>query len=270
MRIIPSLWAVCLFASAFVVVNNPLHAAMIAKSEGAAQVIVSGRESPAATLVNSTLGEGTVVTSGEDGKVMIEIAPGIVIELQPNSQVTIGAMRMDQITDELGNPIPQYSITLTVGTIVAVHSDAGLADASLLVVTPRGNISPVLPGQTVITVNGANPETSTVTVASVVGSEMATTTEGEQIPVAEGAAVILKPDNTYVVVGINELPDGAAISGLAQNVASEVANQTNLTPAVPPPVIPPQPPVVPPNIPTVLPTPTPTPTPSPTPTPVSP
>ncbi|MBU3665414.1 MAG: hypothetical protein FGM15_05995 [Chthoniobacterales bacterium] len=246
---------VCIFAS------GSLHAAMLAKSEGAAKVLVNSQESPAASLVNSTLAPGTTVSTGEDGKVMIEVAPGIVIELQPNSQVTIGEMSMDKITDELGNPIPQYTITLTLGTIVAVHSDSGLADAALLVVTPRGNISPVLPGQTVITVDGSNPETSTVTVASVTGSEIATTTEGEQIPVAEGTAVILKPDNTYQAFGINELPNGGAIQSLAQNVATEVSNQSNLTPAVPPPIIPPPPPVVPPNIPPAEPTPTPTPAP---------
>lgn len=256
-----SLRAVSLAAVVLLAAIGTLDAAMLAKSEGLAKVIVSGSESPASSLVGSTLGEGTVVTTGEDGKVMIEVAPGIVIELQPNSQITIGGMKMDQITDELGNPIPQYSITLTVGTIVAVHTEAGLANGSLLVVTPRGNISPVLPGQTVITVTGSDPDTSTVTVASVTGTEMATTTEGEQIPVAEGAAVILKPDNTYVTIGINELPDGAAIIALAQSVAAAVANQPNLTPAVPPPVIPPLPPVVPPNIPSGQPTPTPTPKP---------
>lgn len=248
--------------------------AKLAKSTGSAKVIYKGQESGAGEKVNDTLAPGTVVTTGPDGKVVIELAPGFVIELQPNSQITIGETTLgNDVVDELGNPIPQHTITLNIGTIVSQTTEAGLATATLVVVTPRGQISPVIPGQTVITVTGADPARATVTVASVSGSEMVTKTSGEQLPVAEGLAVILRPEGEedWGPGLIADLPDGSGpgIQAMAQSAADTIAGLTNLTPAIPPPVIPAEPADdgVEPNQPTGRPQPTPTPTPQPTPTP---
>ena len=102
---------------------------------------------------------------------------------------------------------------------------------------------------------------------------MVTKTSGEQLPVAEGLAVILRPEGEedWGPGLIADLPDGSGpgIQAMAQSAADTIAGLTNLTPAIPPPVIPAEPADdgVEPNQPTGRPQPTPTPTPQPTPTP---
>ena len=207
-----------------------------------------------------------MVSTGEDGTVVIELEPGVVVQLQPKSQIVIGEILLGGAEDALGNPIPLVSITINSGTIVLLTTENGLAAVGLQVVTPRGISVPVIPGQTTISVAA----TSTVTVASVSGANMVTTLEGETLPVAEGLVVVLRPDGTYTVMPILDLPNGQAINAAAQNASDNVAG-SNLDPGSPPtpPVPPPEPPL-PPDPPRPTPTPTPTPTPSPTPTPISP
>ncbi len=263
------------------VLSVQVHAdAKLAKASGTAKVTIKGEESEAASKIDGVLPPGTVVTTGPDGKVIIELAPGFVIELQPNSMVTIGETTYGAAVDELGNPIPQHSITLTSGTIVSVTNELGLAGASLVVVTPRGSITPTAPGQTVITVTGVDPARATVTVASTTGSELVTKTSGEQVPVPEGLAVILRPDDLGDLgpMLIMDLPNGAAIMAMSQSAANDIGGLGNLTPVQLPPILPPIlpdggiPPITPPgpSTPTPTPTPTPAPTPTPTPAPVSP
>ena len=88
--------------------------AKLAKSTGSAKVSIKGQESDAGAMVDNVLPPGTVVTTGPDGKVIIELAPGFVIELQPNTMITIGETTMGSAVDELGNPIPQHTITISV------------------------------------------------------------------------------------------------------------------------------------------------------------
>jgi len=239
----------------------------LVQSQGSASVELRGSSSSGTDNLNRSLPPGTVVSTGEDGKVVIELEPGIVIELEPNSQIVIGETIPGGAEDADGNPIPLVSITINSGTITVLTTEGGLATAALQVVTPRGVIVPVVAGQSVITVTGTDPASSTVTVASVAGSEMVTTTEGENLPVAEGLAVVLRPDGQYQTLPIVDLPNGAAIISIAQNAAQNVAG-LNLNPGgpPPPPVPPPEPPL-PPDPPAPTPTPTPAPTPTPVPTP---
>jgi len=239
----------------------------LVQSEGSANVQLGGSSSSANDNLNLSLPPGTVVSTGEDGKVVIELEPGIVIELAPNSQIVIGETVPGGAEDADGNPIPLVSITINSGTIVVLTTEGGLATAAIQIVTPRGIVTSVVPGQSVITVTGTDPASSTVTVASVAGSEMVTTTEGENLPVAEGLAVVLRPDGQYQTVPIVDLPTGAAIVSIAQNAAQNVAG-LNLSPGgpPPPPVPPPEPPL-PPDPPAPTPTPAPTATPVPTPSP---
>lgn len=120
----------------------------------------------------------------------------------------------------------------------------GLSNSSFVIVTPRGNVSPVVGGVTVVSSTGADPSTSTVTVASPSGIDVVITTEGEQLPVDTGQVVILRPDGIEYA-GIQDFPN---LPG------------ANVTPPVPLPPVPPPPPNPP----------TPTPTPTPSPSPVSP
>jgi hypothetical protein len=210
-----------------------LQAATLVKSEGSATVILDKDQADAASLVNQVLPPGTIITTGSDGMVVINLSPGITITMRPETQVTIEETKENGAVDSLGNPMPELNITLAVGTIVLDTTAEGLgiaytaegeligykkdgtstagyskevaslsgyskdgtrpAGAGLVVRTPRGNISPVLPGQAIITVTGADPDTATVTVQAEVGSMIATDTEGRQIPVPEGLVVILRP-----------------------------------------------------------------------------
>jgi hypothetical protein len=241
-------------------------------------VIVDGVESSGASKENSILPVGTIVTTGEDGRAVVEVAPGIIVQLEPNTQITIGETTFGDAVDPLGNPIPTVSITLTAGTIVTLISEAGFLTAALEVVTPRGNISPSDAGNAAITVTGTDPATATVTIVAADGAMMATTTAGEFVPVPDGLAVILTPDGERNVLPAEDVPGGPALLQIIQNAAASVAGLDNLTPATPPAVEPAtdaaadipvnQPSSAP--TPTPTPGPTPTPTPSPTPTPVSP
>lgn len=258
-------------------------------TNGHVTVIVGGAQSDGASHVNGVLPEGTIVSTGEDGEAIIELLPGIVIKMMAKTQITIGEVAYGDARDPLGNILPMANITLSVGTIVAVLSDTGLLTGGLNVITPRGTVTPMSAGETVITVTGTDPRTSTVTVSSVAGSSVVTkgtgfqqffydgksvadsdpssrqTTsdpEGERILVPEGLAVILTPDGEHSLLPIADLPNGAWITGIAKDAASQISNLPNTTPAVPPPVLPAWGPGIPPNQPPKVPgkgTPTPAP-----------
>jgi hypothetical protein len=223
----------------------PAWSAVVIKSDGTVTIMQNGVQSTGAENVGGTLPPGTIVTTGENGKTLLEVAPGITIELQPNTQITIGETVPDKGTDALGNPIPEVYVTLTVGSIICDTQGAAGA-ASLVVQTARGTISPVTPGVMVISSTGADPTMATVTVAALVGDKLAVTTEGEQVPVGEGLVVILRPDGMET---------------------GSLTDYPNLSGNVPIPLAPPVP-LPPPDRPTS--TPTPTPNPTPTPPPVSP
>lgn len=78
--------------------------------------------------------------------------------------------------------------------VAGATRSAGLAAVVLNVVTPRGTITPITSGITIISSTGADPSTSVVTVASPTGTDFVVTTEGEQLTVAEGLVLILRPD----------------------------------------------------------------------------
>jgi len=325
-------------------------------SSGTVTILRDGAQTDGASALNSPLAPGTIITTGEDGMVSIEISPGNTIQLQPNTQITIGETRMDRAVSDAGDPVPQTAVTLSVGTVVAntppglgavspeilqlirlpfgkswenatpedirqavleavkrnpdrapelvqaaiqsvaltgrfpasgaadskqvieddgngetsleelaamigaaateanpAMTDAiaqavagalqtgGLSTSPFVIVTPRGTVTPVVGGVTIVSSTGADPTTSTVTVASPSGIDVVVTTEGQQLPVDTGQVVILRPDG----IEYGTIQDFPNLPG------------ANVSPPVPlPPVGPP-----PPNPPTPSPTPTPTPPP---------
>ena len=223
-------------------------------SEGTVTVIKDGAQSDGAENLNTLLAPGTIITTGEDGAITIEIAPGIVIQLQPNTQITIGQRLPDNAVNEEGDSIPETTIRLAVGSIIVNSTASALAANSFVIETARGNISAVTAGSMVVSSTGADPTTATVTVAAIVGNKLAVTTEGEQLPVAEGLVVILRPDGIEYG-GIQDFPDLASTAGVSPPVS------------LPPAALPPPPPPSPSPTPTPTPSPTPSPTPTPTPTP---
>lgn len=228
-------------------IKPPLPASSISQSEGTVTVVKDGAQSGGSDNVGQPLAPGTVITTGEDGTCTIEIAPGIIITLQPNTQITIGEIDLDGGIDEDGNTIPKISIRLSVGSIITQTTSAGMASALFVIETARGEISPVTPGSMIISSTGADPATATVTVAAVTGDKLAVTTEGEQHPVAEGLVVILRPDGVETA-SIEDIP---GLSGM-------VASILGMPPLALPPVD-----LPPPNPPSPSPTPAPTPTPRP-------
>lgn len=90
-----------------------------------------------------------------------------------------------------GNPEMAQQIA---DAVASASSSAGMAAVSLSVVTPRGTITPLTAGITIVTSTGADPATSVVTVASPTGTDFVITTDGEQLTVGEGLVVILRPD----------------------------------------------------------------------------
>ena len=329
-------------------------------SSGTVNLLVDGAQVDGASALNRRLAPGTIITTGEDGTASIEISPGSTIQLQPNTQITIGETRMDRAVSDAGDPVPQTAVTLSVGTVVAntppslgavspeifqlirlpfgkswenatpedirqavleavkrnpdrapelvqaaiqsvaltgrfpasgaadskqvieddgngetsleelaamigaaateanpAMTDAiaqavtgalqtgGLSTSPFVIVTPRGTVTPVVGGVTIVSSTGADPTTSTVTVASPSGIDVVVTTEGQQLPVDTGQVVILRPDG----VEYASLTDFPNLPG--SNVPS---SNVPLPPVGPPPPNPPPP----------------SPTPTPTPPPISP
>jgi hypothetical protein len=221
-------------------------------SEGTVTVIKDGAQSDGADNLNNLLAPGTIITTGDDGTITIEIAPGVFIQLQPNTQITIGERIPDKAVNENGDSVPEITIRLAVGSILVTSTAEGLLGSSFVIETARGNINSVTAGSMVVSSTGSDPSTATVTVAAVAGDKLAVTTEGEQLPVAESLVVILRPDGIEYA-GIQDYPNLLTSAGVATTSTSSVP----LPPAESPP----------PNAPTPRPTPTPTPTPRPTPTP---
>lgn len=215
--------------------------ATLVRTSGNTTVVVpkEGRVE-ATSLVGMGLAPRTLISTGEDGEAVLDLAPGITATMRPKTQVTIEATKEDAATDSLGNPIPELHITLTVGTIVLNttaeglgisgepgaepdgHSIAGYSKdgggkeaprrgSSLVVNTPRGGISPVLPGEAVITVTGLDPDMASVTVQALAGSMMVTDNEGRQIPVGDGLVVILRPQFNYPLSPIPSVNQPTAV-----------------------------------------------------------
>jgi len=118
-----------LFCLSALLFTLPAWSAVVTKSDGTVTIMQNGVQSTGAENVGGTLPPGTIVTTGENGKTLLEVAPGITIELQPNTQITVGETVPDKGIDALGNPIPEVYMTLAVGSIICDTQGAGGAAA---------------------------------------------------------------------------------------------------------------------------------------------
>ena len=227
-------------------------------SEGTVAVIKDGVQTDGADSLNIPLLAGTLATTGPDGVFTIQIAPGIIIQLQPGTQVTIGEVVREKAINEQGEYIPEIGIRLTTGSVLVKTTEEGLAAVSFVIESARGKISSATPGAMVVSSTGADPATSTVTVVSVSGDQLAITAGGEQLPVAEDLVVVLGPEGTSFG-GIEEYSE---LARLAENT-TPAATTTATAEATPTPA--PMPIIL--SEPTPAPTPTPRPTATPTPIP---
>ena len=222
-------------------------------SKGMVSVIKDGIQTDGSEALNAPLTAGTLAITGDDGLFTIEIAPGILIQLQPNTQITIGGVIPGEAINEEGDAIPEIGIRLTSGSVLVTTTPEGLARASFVIESVRGKIISASAGTMVVSSTGADPATSTVTVAAVSGDKLAVTTSGEQLPVAENLVVVLAPEGPT----FGGIEDYSSLAGIAEG--------TTLTPA--PATSAESPSEEPAPMPMILSAPAPTPTPKPTPTP---
>jgi hypothetical protein len=201
-----------------------VHAGTVRQAEGTSAVVVEGVSSDADSKVGEPLPEGAIVTTGNDGLIAIEIAPGILIELQPDAQVTIGAIDPTGGFDSEGNAIPRVSVNLISGGLVVHATGTSAETAAVVVVTPKGSFSPVTSGVTYVNATAATLPDGNVTVASVAGSGIVTTTEGDPLTLGDGLMVVLDGAASKGAATISSSTGGAQITEVSQASATRIAS----------------------------------------------
>ena len=194
------------------------------QAEGTADVVVEGVSSDVGSKVGEALPEGAVVTTGNDGFIVMEIAPGLLVELQPDAQVTIGAIDPTGGLDSDGNTIPRVSLNLISGGLV-VHATGTSSDAAaVVVVTPKGSFSPATSGVTYVSATSATLPGGNVTVASVAGSGIVTTTEGDPLTLGDGLMVVLDGAANKGATTISSSTGGTQITEISQASTTRIAS----------------------------------------------
>ena len=262
---------------------EPASNAVLVSSEGGVVVNINDVPVDGAGKVDEVLPAGAMIVVGSDGRAILRLADDIFVELQPSSELIIGETIDAGTVDAAGNPQPQIKLTLNSGSLVLLSSMESLAQSSVVIVTPRGTVSPVNAGDTLIIADGADTASSQVTVVSLTGQGVVTTTEGNSLPVGEGLAVVLTPDGQAKTSTFSDLPNAGSFENMVQLATTSVSGlqaaaapqsfsvQSLAGPSpTPTPRSTPTPAPVTASVsptPTPRPTATPTPTPSPTPTP---
>ncbi len=201
-----------------------VHAGTVRQAEGTADVVVEGVSSDVGSKVGEALPEGAVVTTGNDGFIVMEIAPGLLVELQPDAQVTIGAIDPTGGLDSDGNTIPRVSLNLISGGLV-VHATGTSSDtAAVVVVTPKGSFSPASSGVTYVSATSATLPGGNVTVASVAGSGIVTTTEGDPLTLGDGLMVVLDGAANKGATTISSSTGGTQITEISQASTTRIAS----------------------------------------------
>jgi hypothetical protein len=252
----------------------------VRQADGEATVVIGGETIDAALKVGETLPSGALLTTGDDSSMIIEVAPGIFVELQPGAQFTIGDTDPAGASNAEGNTIPRVLLNLVSGTLILHATEESLQTTAVLITTPKGSFTPANPGITYISTTA--PEAS-VTIASVSGDGLVTTTDGDPVPVGQGLVVVLKDDGQSSTDPLSDSPQATQIAETTQSSATSVGTLSTTaspspqrttrsfsTTAVPEPTPTPRTSFSTPTpspTPTPRPTSTPTPTPSPTPTP---
>jgi len=258
------------------------RALVVSSAEGEANVNIEGVMALALDKIGEVLPPGAILITGLDGRALVRVADGLFIELQPESQITFTGVTAEAFVDAGGDPLSQVSVTLVSGSLVLVSTPEALAQTSLLVITPRGNLSPVNSGQLLVTADSADPSLATVTVAVVKGDALVTQTGGDTTPVGEGLVVTLKADSPSSIGTLAGFPESAGYNTMVQSTLGKVALSEASSPVTmsapapsprptppPSPTPTPRPGVSPTPSPTATPRPTPTPSPTPTPRPTA-
>jgi hypothetical protein len=196
----------------------------VRQAEGTADVVFEGVSSSADAKVGEPLPEGASVTTGSDGFIVMEIAPGLFVELQPDAQVTIGAIDPAGGLDSDGNTIPRVSVNLISGGLVVHATGASSETAAVVVVTSKGSFSPATSGVTYVSATSATLPGGNVTVASVAGSGIVTTTEGDPLTLGDGLMVVLDGAANTGATTISSSTGAAQITETSQASATRIAS----------------------------------------------
>lgn len=252
--------------------------AVLAASEGGVVVNINDTPVDGTSKVNDVLPSGTMVVVGSDGRALLRLGTDLFVELQPSSELIVGETVPAGAVDPAGNPLPQIKLTLNRGSLVLLTGEQSLTQSSVLIVTNRGTVSPVNAGDTLVIADSPDAATSQITVVSLTGEGLVTTTEGNSLPVGEGLAVVLTADGQTKTSTLSDMPEAESYESTVKLASTSVSNLQSAAPqtfsvqsvAGPTPTPRPTPtptPVTSAASPTPTPRPTPTPSPSPTPTP---
>lgn len=203
-------------AAAFALAFSPSgRTATLAASEGGATIRVG--ENKIEPSGATPLPEGAVIFCGEGARAVVEFAPGLLAVLLPNTKLVIGAT--DSVGPGVGSdgsPLPSHAASCELGTIVLLATDRGLGAATLELSTPKGKVSPVLPGRVAVLV-GPSAEGSPVTVAAPTGVVLLTAQGGEQTPLPRGMGMALGAKRP---ASLADLPKGAQLEEAADAAAA--------------------------------------------------
>lgn len=249
------LWllAACLVAG-FAGSAPPARGAELLDSRGTVIVMLDEVPYDGATMVGEALATETLLTTEQDGEAVVKLGPGLLLKLLPGSKLKLGPRTPQAGVDTVGRLIDQVSVGLTTGKLIVLFGEQSEDTLGLRISTPRGNLSPVLAGSTMIHVVGADPPRATLQALAVEGGIIAVTTRGEQVPVAPGLAAITRPDERCTVIPCEDVPGGEEMVAEVKRAAGELAREVAKPPA---------------PVPTPTPEPTPEPTPAPEPAPAS-
>ena len=198
------------------------RALVVSSAEGEANVNIEGVMASAVDKIGDPLPPGVIVITGLDGRALVKVADGFFIELQPESQITFTGVAAEAVVGAGGSLLPQVSVTLVGGSLVLVSTPEALAQTSLLVITPRGNLSPVNSGQLLVAADSADPGQASVTVAVVTGDALVTQTGGDTTPVGEGLVVTLKADGQSSMGTLAGLPESPAYTSTVQSTVTKI------------------------------------------------
>jgi len=247
---------------------SPLSAATLASAEGEVTVTTDGLLSSADQVLQASLAAGTTIATAEDSRALLQLGPGLYLDMEPLTQVVVGQTREAGVLDAAGQSLPQAVIFINAGSVVLISSEEGLAVLSVALTSPRGTVTPVNPGLMYVSVFGLDPGDSTLTVAFVSGDGIFTSTEGDPVPVGEGLVLGLEGERAPVVDPLADVNEGANYRSTAESSSTRVQNLVATSSTVEPtPTLTTFGEISPEPTPRSTPTPTPTPRPTPEPTP---
>lgn len=187
-------------------------------SEGHVVIRVEGQEVEAASAQGAQLPAGAVISCREGARAVLEFAPGLAVVVLPNTKFSVGADIAEGARGLRGSGVPSHAASCDEGLFVIIASEQGLASAALEISTPKGTISPVLPGRAAVSVGPAS-EGSPVTVISPTAVLVVAAQRGLQTPLPRGLGMLLGGTSKRPMP-LADIARGASLKEAADSVAA--------------------------------------------------